>query len=460
MIQKITNGEYLKRFDNMSGAERQTLTERVGQWLRSGARLLARKAEEPMARLQNVMQVSSGWNDAECQAWTEGVRLLTAFVGTAETWLPEMIYTKSAKRTIRRMTSCLEAGVSGVRFQVSGDGPTEVIIEKNPALFGSPNLTITEEQKQRIVEKYTKKAMEKMAAKEEPAEGTSKATQAVAAASIPATKPDYGCKAVKLVPVEECRSMPGLNNHVYSAIPPRPKHIDQYVHLLPEKTQEKAKQYGPLKREIEAARENMRLLMNDPHSSAADREKWAKLAARNDEKIAKINAELDREWEKVAATGRVVVDDLGMAHLLPDGEPSEGSRFKVQGSSDNTDPAPSPAPTMGGEPAAEDAAKEHGSSTPLPSRGGAGVGSDTSEPEKRKPGRPKKQPEMSDEEKAKRREYLKKWLRDTRTQPSDERRKQWTKNCKELLALGGEITDSIRKAGEYYGVDLTRISTN
>lgn len=112
------------------------------------------------------------------------------------------------------------------------------------------------------------------------------------------------------------------------------------------------------------------------------------------------------------------------------------------------------------------------------------MGSDTSEPEKRKPGRPKKQPEMSDEEKAKaaskreqngtgsdsaeceqarpevkRREYLKKWLRDARTNPSDERRKQWTKNCKELLALGGEITDSIRKAGEYYGVDLTKITT-
>lgn len=68
--------------------------------------------------------------------------------------------------------------------------------------------------------------------------------------------------------------------------------------------------------------------------------------------------------------------------------------------------------------------------------------------------------EAKQAEDAKRREYLKKWLRDTRTNPSDERRKQWTKNCKELLALGGEITDSIRKAGEYYGVDMTNITTN
>ena len=392
MIRKIRREEYLKGYGAMSDGERKDYLKRVGEWLADGGRRLLEATERPMAKAQNIVLLSARWKEQEVAMFAEGARLLSALMDVADTWLPTQLYAKSAYRATRQIV--------GVLSEVSSDNPKVFVIEKNPDLLKAP--VITEEQKKRIVEKYTKKAMAKMEAKEEPAEGTSKATQAVAADSIPATKPDYGCKAVKLVPVEECQSMHGLNNHVYSAIPPRPKHIDQYVHLLPEKTQEKSKQYGPLKREIEAARENMRLLMNDPHSSAADREKWAKLAARNDEKIAKINAELDREWEKVAATGRVVVDDLGMAHLLP----AEGEA----------------------EPA---------------------VTQQETQPEAKKQA-----------EDAKRREYLKKWLRDTRTQPSDERRKQWTKNCKELLALGGEMTDSIRKAGEYYGVDLTKITTN
>lgn len=417
MIRKIRREEYLKGYGVMSDGERKDYLKRVGEWLADGGRRLLEATERPMAKAQNIVLLSARWKEQEVTMFAEGARLLSALMDVADTWLPTQLYAKSAYRATRQIVAVLS--------EVSGNNPKVFVIEKSPALLKAP--VITEEQKQRIVEKYTKKAMAKMEAKEVPAEGTSKATQAVAADSIPATKPDYGCKAVKLVPVEECQSMPGLNNHVYSAIPPRPKHIDQYVHLLPEKTQERAKQYGPLKREIEAARENMRLLMNDPHSSAADREKWAKLAARNDEKIAKINAELDREWEKVAATGRVVVDDLGMAHLLPAEGEAEPAVTQQETQPETDKPEQEP---------------------------------ENPEPEKRKPGRPKKQPEMSDEEKAKRREYLKKWLRDTRTQPSDERRKQWTKNCKELLALGGEMTDSIRKAGEYYGVDLTKITTN
>ncbi|MBO4499116.1 MAG: hypothetical protein J5732_02550 [Bacteroidaceae bacterium] len=346
MIQKITNGEYLKRVDNMSGEERLALMDRVGQWLRSGARLLTRKAEEPTAQLQNVMQISGDWNDAECQAWTEGVRLLTAFVGTGETWLPEMIYTKAAKRTIRRVVEILNAaGSSEVRQTTAGKTA-----------------------------------------------GSASSKQGRGANAGRQTK--KGTRAKKTQGKAEAQQ------NLKSCVPSRPKHIDQYIHLLPEKTQERAKQYGPLKREIEAARENMRLLMADPHSSNADREKWAKLAARNDEKIARINAELDREWEKVAATGRVVVDDLGMAHLLPAEEEKPDKEKRTKKTS-------------------------------------AAV-----------------KAEARQTEDEKRREYLKKWLRDTRTNPSDERREQWKKNFKELLALGGEITDSIRKAGEYYGVEL------
>lgn len=475
MIRKIRREEYLKGYGAMSDGERKDYLKRVGEWLSDGGRRLLEATERPMAKAQNIVLLSARWKEQEVTMFAEGVQLLSALMDVADTWLPTQLYAKSAYRAVRNMVEVMvdayeravpvgtvvgdfvktagkpgfveytyigkgndkggaaapynlgPNGAAGAKPAQTGGTPSSTVGKPTGTVAGG-SLVITEEQKQRIVEKYTKKAMAKMAAKEEPTEGTSKATQAVAVASIPATKPDYGCKAVKLVPVEECQSMPGLNNHVYSAIPPRPKHIDQYVHLLPEKTQERAKQYGPLKREIEAARENMRLLMNDPHSSAADREKWAKLAARNDEKIAKINAELDREWEKVAATGRVVVDDLGMAHLLPaDGEAEEKQE------------------------AAEPAVTQQETQPETESQGPLAL---NPEPEKRKPGRPKKQPEMSDEEKAKRREYLKKWLRDTRTNPSDERRKQWTKNCKELLALGGEITDSIRKAGEYYGAKL------
>lgn len=468
MIRKIRREEYLKGYGAMSDGERKDYLKRVGEWLADGGRRLLEATERPMAKAQNIVLLSARWKEQEVTMFAEGVRLLSALMDVADTWLPTQLYAKSAYRATRQIV--------GVLSEVSGDNPKVFVIEKNPAFLKAP--VITEEQKQRIVEKYTKKAMAKMEAKEAAAEGTSKAMQAVAAASIPATKPDYDRKAVKLVPKEECQSMPGLNNHVYIAIPPRPKHIDQYVHLLPEKTQERAKQYGPLKREIEAARENMRLLMNDPHSSAADREKWAKLAARNDEKIAKINAELDREWEKVAATGMVVVDDLGMAHLLPaEGEQTEKQEaaepaVTQQETQQNSEAAGKSAGTVASEQDRDGIAEQETKQGEALAAGALGEQSETlvtkgtqelagtvaTEP-KRKPGQPKKQPEMSDEEKAKRREYLKKWLRDTRTNPNDDRRKQWTKNCKELLALGGEITDSIRKAGEYYGVDLTKIIT-
>lgn len=353
MIQKITNGEYLKRFDNMSGAERQTLTERVGQWLRSGARLLARKAEDPMARLQNVMQVSNGWNDAECQAWTDGVILLTAFVGTAETWLPEMIYAKAAKRTIKRMVEVLkeQAGThsQSVPVMKAGGQPQG---KAGTAAVGS--LVITEEQKQRIVEKYTKKAMEKTAA----SEGTA--------------TPNGG-------------------------VPVRPKHIDQYAHLLPEKTQERAATVKGLLRELDVARENARRLA-DANEHADKIAQWAKEATRLDEKVKSIYKELDAEWDKLVQQGRVVVDDLGNAHVV---EPAVTRQETEQ---------------------ANDEEKAEAAET------------------------------------AKRIEYLKKWLRDTRTKASDERRELWEKNCKELLSLGGELTDSIRKAAEVYGVSLDDIT--
>ena len=396
MIQRIKPSEYLADIQTMTEGERKHYLKRVGEWLADGGKKLLQMTDRPMAQAQNIIQMSTRWTQNDCRAFREGTLLLTALMKVCDTWLPSQLYARSANRAVRHVAECF-GEVSGSKSQVSG----------KPTLVKAPGLAITEKQKQRIVEKYTKKALEKIAAKE--------------GADTPAAKPQGAVTAQQDLKPETWNQKPAAG-----VVPARPKHIDQYIHLLPSKTQELAKQYGPLKREIEAARENMRLLMNDPHSSNVDREKWAKLAARNDEKIAKINAELDREWDKVAATGRVVVDDLGMAHLL-DGEPSEVSDSKEQVSSDGNEAKP--------EQKQETSAK-------------------------RKPGRPKKQqeqdlkPELEPETKAKRLEYLKKWLRDTRTQPSDERRKQWEKNCKELISLNGEITDSIRKAGEYYGVRL------
>jgi hypothetical protein len=100
-------------------------------------------------------------------------------------------------------------------------------------------------------------------------------------------------------------------------VPARPKHIDQYVHLLPKATQERAAGYGELMRQLGEARDNMQLLMDADHASAKSREQWAKQATRIDQKIRALREELDREWEKVAESGRVVIDDLGMAHLVP-----------------------------------------------------------------------------------------------------------------------------------------------
>ena len=84
-----------------------------------------------------------------------------------------------------------------------------------------------------------------------------------------------------------------------------------------EVSQERASQYGDLMRQLGEARDNMQLLMDDDHASAKSREQWAKQATKIDKKIRALKEELDREWEKVAESGRVVIDGLGMAHLVP-----------------------------------------------------------------------------------------------------------------------------------------------
>lgn len=387
MIQKITSEEYLKRYNNTSGSERQSFNDRIGQWLRSGARLLIRRAEEPNARLLNAMQLSQDWNDAEQAAWTEGIILLTAFVGTTDTWLPDMIYTKSAKRSVRRMIEVLSKGIKDVPPVPS---QTSIVIDKK--------------------EKTS----------------TTRANADTASSQQPVRQGPHAISASKPT----------------TSLVPRPKHIDQYVHLLPEKVQQHAAQYGTLMREIEMARENMRLLANDPHSNANERERWAKLATHNDEKIARINAELDSEWAKLVSEGLVMVDDLGIAHLIPaDGKATGAVPERKQETS-------APAVEQFGIKKENADAEKSSDAADVVSVEKANAQSNTVKPEKTK------KTKKSDNKKKERCQYLKKWLRDTRTSPSDDRRKQWKKHAKELVFLGGEITDGIRKAAEYYSVNL------
>lgn len=343
MIRKIQNDEYLKRVGNMTLAEKEAYLMKVREWLTKQARMLLAKAAEPMAAFQNVQQLSMTWNDDVCRAWEDGVRLLTALVGKEDTWLPDMLYTKAGKRAIKRVGECLAKSPACA-------GPLTVKNE-NPA--GTAADTVT---------------------KEESAEGTAMATQAVAIQPLPS-----GDKA--------------------NQVPPRPKHIDQYVHLLPKKTQEHAAMVRGLLRDLDVARENARKLM-DSGEHADKIAQWAKTATKLDEKVNAVYKELDAEWEKLVQEGKVVVDALGNASLAPDTSPSS------EGSNQASD-----------------------------------ISHQTSK----------------DDKKAKRLEYLKKWLRDTRTKNTPERQKLWKKNMKELLKLGGDITDSIRKAAEHYGVNIDEI---
>ena len=344
MVQKLQANAYLKRYDNMEAGERRSYEERVGEWMRCGAPVLDGKADEPGARLQNILQVSTGWNDQECQAFEQGAVLLSALVGTADTWLPDMLYVKSAKRAIRRMAEALETAFVDGRVK-------DADMTVKPVGFK---------------------------AKEEPAEGTGKATQAVAGKTAAYDgKPADG------------------------PFPVRPKHIDQYVHLLPQKTQERAAQVKDLLRGLDEAREKMRLLADDETAKDTDREAWAKKATSIDNKVRRIYDELDAEWARLVKSGRVVVDDLGNARVVE---------------------------------VTEDAGT-------------------TTEPAKQ---------ELTSEQKARRRE-LRKWLVDTRRGNGDSREehvRKWKENFSEFLSLEGDAAfgdEKVKAAAGHYGIDMEEL---
>lgn len=345
----------------MSADERDGYMKRVGEWVKNCYPCLRDKTDNFEARIQHAITASAGWNDAECQAFEEGAVLLSATAAMTDTWLPDMLYKKAARRTVQKIIDVLAAVLSG--------GALEGIKQKG-------------ESAKAAVQPAVSPAREELPAA--PFQGA--ANDSVAGGN------QYG----------EVHIRPDATG---TAVPARPNHIDQYVHLLPQKTQERAAKYGPLMRELDETREKERLLMDDPTANAKDREALAKRITAIDKEIRSIKKELDVEWEKLAKSGRVVVDDLGNARILP---PQQGEEQ---------------------QPAAET---------------------------------PQAPVELTSEQKAKRRD-LRKWLVDTRRGNGDTREehvKKWKDNFKEYLTLEGDAAyadEKVKAAAEHYGIDMEEV---
>jgi len=316
MIKKILVRDYLKGYGDMTAEERKAFVGRVGEWLaKDGARLLA-MTDRPMAKSQNLMTITTRWTAEDAKAVTDGIMLMSALVGVADTWLPTQIYMKSAFRAVRQVYVILNSLV-GVAVKGKADGLNVAI---NP-ITGAPmpktnNAATGQRGAAAPYNQEPKRAAGAGAGKPQALPSS------VGATASPGSKRQGGdAIATQQTKKEQQRTDTSLTSHLSpltsKMVPARPKHIDQYVHLLPKATQERAAEYGELMRQLGEARDNMQLLMGDDHASAKSREQWAKQATKIDKKIRAIREELDREWEKVAESGRVVIDDLGMAHLVP-----------------------------------------------------------------------------------------------------------------------------------------------
>ena len=390
----------MKRVASMTEVERLDLAKRVGEWLDSSAKLLMSHTNDPLARMQSVMQMGGEWNDAEQEAFMEGVRLLTPFMAIADTWLPTMIYTKAARRCILNMIEVLRTHAPKLKVtpksipdRVASPKP-EKMQTKDPQIQFSPKSALP--IKPTTSTQPTDKPKNKVG---RPRKMTKEEEQAALSNNLFAPNENKVAN--------EATSLP---------IIPRPKHIDQYVYLLSERTQRHAAQYGPLMRELEQARSNMKLLIDDPHAKPSERERWAKITVKTDNQIAAIRRELDAGWANLVDTGRVIIDDMGMAHII---DPETGQI---------ADPKPA---------------------VVLPA-------DDAQEKPKEQP-KPKEKPKpLTPEEKAKRISYLQKWLRDPRATATEERKKQWEENAHELLHLGGTLSDAMVKAGEHYGAKIPK----
>ena len=324
MIKKILVRDYLKGYGDMTTDEREAFVGRVGEWLaQDGARLLA-MTDRPMARSQSLMTITTRWTSEDTKAVTDGIILMSALVGVADTWLPTQIYMKSAYRAIRQVVSVLSE-VSGFKFQVSSSSTSEAA-KPSVKFFDersgkaerqvSSGVTVAPELPATTT---TKTANNKNNKKAKNTETTEKVGSGVAGVNGTERTVADGQPQNP----DPSRNVASVNTNTDGGIQPssgmvpaRPKHIDQYVHLLPKATQERAAEYGELMRQLGEARDNMQLLMDDGHASAKSREQWAKQATRIDKKIRALREELDREWEKVVADNRIALDAFGNAYVV------------------------------------------------------------------------------------------------------------------------------------------------
>lgn len=416
MVRKIKREEYLKGYETMSDGERKGYLSRVGEWLADGGRRLMELTERPMAKSQNIVLLSARWKEPEVVAFAEGARLLSALVGVAETWLPTQLYVKSAYRAVRQMTALL-GDVLGFRLQVSGGGTPPLAPPLKGAGSGYTNGGTA-------VTRGTGKTSERAKAVAEGRAPMQPFGDYRKVGEMPAGEPQGTLPAGETAGTAAAAapSIAGMAGGGSGSVPVRPRHIDQYVHLLPEGTQKRAAAYGELMREFDVSREKLRLVMEDVHASDKDREQWAKKVAKLDGQIGDIRKELDREWEKVAASGRVVMDDLGMAHLV--------------------NPTPDPSP------------KERGV-----------AGAQTGDLFGVKPEAMKPETAVADDNQRKA-ALLRKWLIDTRygNKGAEKRAKyqeKWREKYLEMVRLGGmeAVTEKVREAAKHYEIDLEALSS-
>lgn len=359
MIQRIRPSKYLADIRTMTKKEQKDYLKRVGEWLTGNGQRLTKITDRPMALAQNVVQLSIRWSKEECQAFSDGTLLLTALMNVTDTWMPMQLYSRNANKAVRHIIECFNEALREPERQSRGQVPGSATAGTSPH-----NISVPSPQSQ--------------------AQSRAQSRGQVPGSATTGTSP------------HNCPSPHDLQ-------PVRPKHIDGYVHLLPEKTQERAAQYGPLMREFDSAREKLRLLVNDPHSSARDREAWAKRITAIDKQVKAIRTELDREWDALVKKGGVVVDDLGNARVVKTNDKGEMIN------------------------------------------------------DKRDEGAVMTEEEKELKERQKKALLLRKWLIDKRNAKTEKQKEKWLKKYQEMVSLGGEdtVTDKVREAAKYYGIDLT-----
>ena len=447
MIRKILVRDYLRGYGDMTAEERKAFVGRGGEWLaQDGARLL-NMTDRPMARSQSLMTITTRWAAEDTKAVTDGIMLMSALVGVADTWLPTQIYMKSAYRAVRQVVAILseipqgterggvwaapELPAMGAKTVTRGNGKTSETaarlqgkgwqghLQPVPAMKKLPKAE--QMTKHPGIEKGSGVALQPLA-KSAAGAGAGKPQAlpaAVGATANPGSKRQGGnAIATQQTKKEQQPTDTSLTSHLSpltsKMVPARPRHIDQYVHLLPKETQERAAGYGELMRQLGEARDNMQLLMDDDHASAKSREQWAKQATKLDKKIRAIRDELDREWEKVAESGRVRVDALGNAYVV--------EMRNEKGEMRNDDAAADTSLTS--------------DLSPLTS-------------------------ELSSEQRKRRRD-LRKWLIDLRRgkegKDREKRIEQWRVNWKEYLTLEPKEKaledEKILEAAKHFGIDI------